>query len=170
MRKFFSEKKGSTLVELVIVMAVASIISSMIVSYAVMFSKRVKTNNQKLSLMQDITIAQLFVENWIEDMTENGFTPTQAENDQPFGFNNGDYTISLTGGMLTAKFSNSEKSVAVSTFTSITITFLSDNNDYLYYCTLTYKHIGKETQLQDKIIFTVNPRAGESFTANGGTP
>ena len=71
--------KGSTLAELVIVLAVASIISTAVVSYAVMFNRRVKTHNEKLNLMQDMSIAQVFVENWFDEMLSKGYTVKTKE-------------------------------------------------------------------------------------------
>ena len=141
--------KGSTLAELVIVLAVASIISTAVVSYAVMFNKRVKNHNEKLNLMQDMSIAQVFVENWIEDLIENkvAIVPENISIDE--------------NGMLTAKYSSGDKSVAVKSFSGINISFINNGDgDYLYYCTLTH---GTENY-----IFTVNPRVGESTSSLQG--
>ena len=129
--------KGSTLAELVIVLAVASIISTAVVSYAVMFNKRVKNHNEKLNLMQDMSIAQVFVENWIEDLI-----------------------VEINDGVLSVEYSEIKKTVAVKSFSAINISYIENDGDYLYYCTLTH---GAENY-----IFTVNPRVGESTSSLQG--
>lgn len=133
--------KGSTLAELVIVLAVASIISTAVVSYAVMFNKRVKTHNEKLNLMQDMSIAQVFVENWIEDLIVENPTLENVE-------------FEINDGVLSVEYSEIKKTVAVKSFSAINISYIENDGDYLYYCTLTH---GAENY-----IFTVNPRVGES--------
>ena len=163
--------KGSTLAELVIVLAVASIISTAVVSYAVMFNKRVKNHNEKLNLMQDMSIAQVFVENWIEDLTKNGAKAQgvnlEQEEDytlytlQNFALEANTYEISIDeNGVLKANYSSGEKSVAVKSFSAINISYIENDGDYLYYCTLTH---GAENY-----IFTVNPRVGESTSSLQG--
>ena len=91
--------KGSTLAELVIVLAVASIISTAVVSYAVMFNKRVKNHNEKLNLMQDMSIAQVFVENWIEDLIVENPTLENVK-------------FEINDGVLSVEYSEIKKTVA----------------------------------------------------------
>lgn len=139
--------KGSTLAELVIVLAVASIISTAVVSYAVMFNKRVKNHNEKLNLMQDMSIAQVFVENWIEDLIVENPTLENVK-------------FEINDGVLSVEYSEIKKTVAVKSFSAINISYIENGEDYLYYCTLTH---GAENY-----IFTVNPRVGESTSSLQG--
>ena len=139
--------KGSTLAELVIVLAVASIISTAVVSYAVMFNKRVKNHNEKLNLMQDMSIAQVFVENWIEDLIVENPTLENVK-------------FEINDGVLSVEYSEIKKTVAVKSFSAINISYIENDGDYLYYCTLTH---GAENY-----IFTVNPRVGESTSSLQG--
>jgi len=61
-------KKGFTILELCIVLAILSIISVLTVSFSLVSNKLTKSTTKKFALMQEIDIVQSFLDDWTGDM------------------------------------------------------------------------------------------------------
>lgn len=82
MRRLVNRKKGATLAELCVVLAVITIISVVVVSFSVMVHQRVNISTDKLKAMEDITIVEHFIEGWVETMMQD--RPDDTLNDIVF--------------------------------------------------------------------------------------
>ena len=61
-----NKKKGITLTEICVALAVLSIISLVVVSFAAMVTGRSATGTDKLKFMQDIELLEAVVDDWFE--------------------------------------------------------------------------------------------------------
>ncbi len=66
-----SYKKGATLIELSVVLAVLSIISTMVISFTIFLSERTKTTVKVNNLMQDVVVIKTAVESWASDLSKS---------------------------------------------------------------------------------------------------
>ncbi len=80
MRRSLCRKKGTTLVEIAVVLAVISIISTIVISFSLMVGRRVRVSRAKLEAMQDVKVIETIAEGWINVMRENGATFTVENN------------------------------------------------------------------------------------------
>ncbi len=65
-------RKGATLAEICIVLAVVSIISLMVVSFVTMTSGRSAVSAAKLNAMEELELVESLVDNWFDAMMKNG--------------------------------------------------------------------------------------------------
>ena len=151
-----NNRRGFTLAELSIVLAVLAIVSTMVVSFTIMANKNTQVSTARLEALQDIRVAEAIIEDFIE---ENEITTEFVENDkgEPIVENSlsaKDKTLSFTleegktiGGTLeiTGENANADK-ITLDRVTSITFAYYgktTENIDNIIYCTINYK-IGNE--------------------------
>ena len=61
-----TSKKGVTLAELVVIIAVLSIISTMVISFVVMTGESVSSSKQKADALNDLAIVESMMESWLD--------------------------------------------------------------------------------------------------------
>ncbi len=132
-------KKGATLGEMAIVLAVLAVISLVVVSFIVALNSRVKLSKAKLAAMQDIQAIEAIVERRIAEEYANGNSPD-------FKIENG----ALVSGEETLYAHNA-------TVTKIECAVEKTEKDAIFFVTLTYKLPNAE----ENYIFCVNPYAGD---------
>lgn len=71
---YSTKRKGTTLAEIAIVLAVLSVISTVVLSFVLMVSRRARASSARLEAMQDIEFVETLTESWINVMRENGAT------------------------------------------------------------------------------------------------
>ena len=168
-------KKGFTLVELVIVLAVLVIASGMVVTFSSMMHGAQSVSNARHEALQDVKVAESLIEGFIENnadkvQIETGgagsrgdILYTEADNGDKESFiklgSDGDgnaliYVISGEG-------ENPDYSPVISLKSASSITFEKIGaNDTLYYCTITYNVA--DAPHPYTYTFCVNPYAGEN--------
>ena len=135
------EKRGFTVAELCIVLAVISIVSTVVISFTAMVTQRSKISRAQLSALQDIELIETLVEAHIEDPNTTNKTD-----------------VSVTGGYLVIAGKNK---LALETVTGFEITPKENNGDILYICKVTYQ-IPYEKNTTHTYTFCVNPYVGET--------
>ena len=109
MRKRNENRHGVTLVELVVVLAILSIVTTMVVSFNVIVNQRRAESQAKLEVLQDVRVAEAMIESWInstkiekiESITDGSAILTSREDEKNIvKFNDGvlevgDNTITL---------------------------------------------------------------------------
>ena len=142
------EKRGFTVAELCIVLAVISIVSTVVISFTAMVTQRSKISRAQLSALQDIELIETLVEAHIESVSNN---PGESVS---VGWNND--TKQLTVGGATYTFEDIKE---------IVFTTLPENTenatDILYICKVTYQ-IPYEKNTTHTYTFCVNPYVGET--------
>lgn len=135
-----NNRRGYTLAELTVVLAVLVIVSAMVVSFAAMTSNSRRISEARLEALQDIRVAEAIIEDFIEG---NKITTVfeKDENGKVVPVEN-----TLTAGENSLEFTEADKTLTVSGGTkytlervkSITFDYYGENTDKIYYCTITY--------------------------------
>ncbi len=160
-------RRGATLTELMVVIAVIAIVAVMVVSFSAMVSGGREMAQAKLDALQDIRLAESVIENFIEDGAnslkldnlneETGKFKTLTSGEEKVD------TVKLNGNFLTVVYGSVEgKSPIVLELQSVTgIEFTEHGtDDKIYYCTITYDIGGTNNE---SYTFCVNPYAGEEI-------
>ena len=147
MRTSRRTKKGITIAEVCVVLAVLAVVSTIVLSFILLVNRRVEVGKAKTALMEDVALTKALIEPYFEKNQE-GF-----DADQEF-FNSADKTLTVDG-----------KTAKLSQVTKIACDKKEGNHgDYLLFVTLTYElpyEDGEKTYT-----FCVNPYVGE--TVGGG--
>ena len=161
MRTNVRNTRGFTLAELTVVLAVVTIVSTMVVSFVTILTQRNRAAKEMLNTMQDIEVIETMTEAWIEKQIADGYTidPTLEEGtlcavkfeESPRKLFWRDHIFENTDGL---KYSTSSTIIGVS--------FDDDGNtNDFYYVTVTYKLTDKSEE--QTYTFCVNPYVGEEF-------
>lgn len=148
-------RRGFTLTELVIVLAVLAIVSTMVISFTAMVTNSRQLSSARLDALGDVRVAEAVIESFIEE------NAGAAVSDDKLSITANEKSISFNKkgeGELGGSLVTPETSVALERVTNITFDEYGDNTDKIYYCTIKYKvgnHVFDYT-------FCVNPYVGES--------
>lgn len=163
MRNKLKSRKGATLAELVIVLAVVVIAAGMVVSFSSMMHGAQGISNARHEALQDVRVAEALIESFIENNANKGIT---VENDKlSYTEDENTYSAYFTnanGGTLIITSKDDDIPVMfLETLDSITFD-KTGTNDTLYYCTITYSVA--DAPHSYTYTFCVNPYAGEGGT------
>ena len=166
-----NKRRGATITELLVVIAVIAIAAGMVATFSTMVSANRELSQARLDALQDIKLAETVIENFIEDAENN----KDENRDVAISYPKGDETdpvyslINGAGDIL--KFENgalniypgkdsttNPLTINLETVTEITFDVLG-NDDKIYYCTITYDIGGTPFDYT----FCVNPYAGENI-------
>ena len=70
MNKNNKHLRGATIAELIIVLAVLTIISTIVISFVVMSNENVRNSSQKVDALNDIAVVESIVNNWLSSEME----------------------------------------------------------------------------------------------------
>ena len=150
--------KGMTIAEICIVLAVLSIVSLSIVSFAAMATGRGATSTDKLKVMQDIELLEALVDNWFNEAYT--ITDKPEANDENSSLIVGDKSLSWAkNGNLVI---DGTQTYRFETVTELTFEKMSQGDDDIYFCTVTYTYRQNKDR-EGTYIFCVNPRVGEAI-------
>ena len=161
MRHLNQKKRGFTLSELAIVLAVLAIVTTMVVSFNTLMHHRRAVSQAKLDVMNDIKLAEVLIENFLEENEIEGRN-----------IKNGDADVAdtkITASEKNLEFSGHDLTVGTSKVTlekvtDITFVFKTENtNGKIYFCTIDYTVPGKDST--DSYTFCVTSFGNET---NGG--
>lgn len=152
-------KKGATLIELSVVLAVLSIITVMAVSFSIFFSERTKTSVKANDLMQEVASIKKVVENWTNDLSYNDAIFSLENSSTMVGEVNGaKYYLSLSDNRLSANLLNGESlSYSLIAFETLTFNIQENATQTLFICKAFYT----ANDTVQYISFTVNPFVGD---------
>ena len=173
-------RKGITLAEMCIVLAVVAIVSLSVASFATMAGGRGTAAATKLDAMGDLEIVEAIVESWIleaakdpeynieVEILDEEQNEQQLKNNKLFSVEKGTSTVKdqiwLDGKTLTASFSGEDPILYVlKAITGLHFeTETADGDDtVLYYCTVTYQYRNGIVTKEQTYTFCVYPRVGE---------
>ncbi len=169
-----NKRKGATLAEMCIVMAVVAIVSLSVTSFATMASGRGTAAATKLDAMGDLEIVEAIVESWILETTKDPKNIQSIE----FGDNkitvtkkdpNTSGSIMFSGHTLNVTFPGVGDAVLYQLKSIVGLEFdavpNSDDSANLYYCTVTYEYRNGIVTKEQTYTFCVYPRVGEIVSA-----
>ena len=169
-----NKKKGITLTEICVALAVLSIVSLVVVSFAAMATGRGATGTDKLKFMQDIELLETVVDDWFEavytgagSMTESAEPMAKRELKTTSGL-----TLQWNNGNLIAVFPAEGGESVSRTFQFEVITDVQfevkenpSKTDEIFFCTVTYVYRqGQNKEVEKNYTFCINPRVGESVS------
>lgn len=165
-------RKGITLAEMCIVLAVVAIVSLSVASFATMAGGRGTAAATKLDAMGDLEIVEAIVESWILEISkdsENEISIVEIDKKRDkliskHKVTNEEEEIWLPGTTLQVSFP--EEELIIYTVKSITgLKFekrvSDDGNSTIYYCTVTYQYRNGIVTKEQTYTFCVYPRVGE---------
>jgi len=184
-----NKRKGMTLAELCIVMAVVAIVSLSVASFVTMASGRGTAAATKLDAMGDLEDVESIVESWISEAvkdSENVISIVAAVDADSNEIKvktptNDEEKISLAGKTLQVSFPGGDEDIYYPTKSIIGLKFsraffteegtlVTDDgtnaqigeavNNPLYYCTVTYQYRNGIVTKEQTYTFCVNPRVG----------
>ena len=169
MRNKLKSRKGATLAELVIVLAVVVIAAGMVVSFSSMMHGAQGISNARHEALQDVRVAEALIESFIEnnaDKVEIEKGGAGSKGDILYSFiklgSDGDGNALIY--VIQGEGENSDIKPVISLKSAKSISFVEEKgtNDTLYYCTITYSVA--DAPHSYTYTFCVNPYAGEGGT------
>ena len=158
-------KKGFTLAELSIVLALVAVISAVVVSFAIMMSERTKANQYKLNLIQELDFVETTIEGFVDsvgganavfDDSSSGVLSADV------GGNTHSISFSVDSSVLTVSRPDiSEYSITLETINGLSFKVVSSANESLIMCTATYF----DNNALIRQTFTVFSRVGQTVGA-----
>lgn len=155
-------RRGFTLAELTVVLAVLVIVSAMVVSFTAMVSNSRQLSSARLDALSDVRVAEALIENFIEG-NEN-VTVADDKNSISAGGKSLFFTKSEEeqGGTLTVTGGETDTTITLERVTEIIFDYYGNDTDQIYYCTVKYQ-VGNHDY---DYTFCVNPYVGETVNAN----
>ncbi len=153
-------KKGATLIELSVVLAVLSIISTMVVSFSIFLSERTKTTVKTNDLMQDVVYTKTITKSWVDSLTINNAHFSCQDGNLSASIDQNEYLISLNDKSLSATMPNGQTlSIKLNVITEIKFNIITNakGNQTLYICKAFY-HAENGVQY---FSFAINPFVGD---------
>lgn len=155
----WKSRRGATLAELLVSLAMVAIMAAMVISFVMLLTQRNRTNAANEALQQDLQIVESGVTAWVESFASGQDLQIVADGKQ-VQVGESSYKLQFAYGKLTGALSDG-RSVVVHTQGVQDITFEMMTNgagEQLLFCTL-HSESGTHT-------FCVNPYVGEQ--AGGG--
>lgn len=160
-----NSRRGMTLAELMVSVAMVAVMIVMAVSFVTLMSGHTRTSNENLAFQQDFTAVKAGVEGWMSAAAGEGLqlshvNPEHVLASIPNGDPGSTQTLRFQNGVLKWTLPGGEfKSFHADTIESVTFELMDKTGDYLLFCTVT------RVNSRDSYTFCVDPRVGET----GGT-
>ena len=146
-----SSRRGMTLAELLVTLALVVIMIAMAVSFVMMMSGQTKASENNLAFQQDFSMVKSVVEGWMTKTV--GQTVTATESAVTAGDGG---VLQFSNGTLTA---GTDVHIRLVNVESVRFALEKKGGDYLLFCTVYRAGSG------ESYIFCVNPRVGETVGA-----
>ena len=164
MRNKLKSRKGATLAELVIVLAVVVIAAGMVVSFSSMMHGAQGISNARHEALQDVRVAEALIESFIENNADKELVVSDGGGKLSYkvleeGVEK-EYSVFFTNAKAFVVAGNDV--MFLESLDSIAFVKETGTNDTLYYCTITYSVA--DAPHSYTYTFCVNPYAGEGGT------
>ena len=162
-------KKGSSLAEMCVVLAVVSIVALIVVSFTTMVSARGTVGAAKLKMMEDRQLTKVILESWLNQLTEENAVITADESGLSAAIDGEVFSVTLEEDRLTADVPNGDPlSCPIHTITGITFDAISSSDDAIYFCTADYELPNPSGGvIQRSFTFALNPHIGDVYEEVG---
>ena len=133
-------RKGFTLSELCIVLALVAMVSTIVISFCLIMNKRSVISRARLDIVNEVNAVETFIEQWADKMTEQGAVFGKTEDGSLLAtVNNVDYKATFVNGELKASVPDSanEMTFATTRIESMAFDLVSKDGDRMFFCTAT---------------------------------
>ena len=161
-------KKGVTLVELTIVLALVAIIGTAVVAFTVALSNRVKNSNAKTSLYNQTRLIEEYVKDWIDDCVKNQgeivvesqrVTATKGEAQASISKTQNEFKV--------VKLDGNEKTIKLENGLTVNFNVIEKGNDQLFIIKINgVLTVGEATET-DGYVIVYNPKVGDEVKIEG---
>lgn len=163
----FKQKRGFTLSELCIVLALVAVVATIVTSFCLVVHQRSVISSARLNIVNEVNVVETFVERWVDKMSEKGATFSIAEDGTLTATLEGvDYEATFSEGVFNGAVPSGENGMTFTTTSidSVVFEIESQNGDTIFFCTATalLPQVNGEAK-EEKYTFCVNSRIGESF-------
>jgi len=165
-------KKGSSLAEMCVVLAVVSIVALAVASFTTMVSARSTVSAAKLKMMEDRQLTKVVLESWLNlamnadatvEVDANGNISASLPQEEPC-------VVLLDEDRIIAPVPGGEPLFCpINTLTALTFEcMVHANGDAIYFCTAAYELPNPAGgTIQRTFTFTLNPHIGEVYEEVG---
>lgn len=163
----FTSKRGMTLAEIMVALAVVAVMITLVVSFAVMLGDRVDISGARLEAQQDMDLLESGAEGWISSMTQSGAAYSADGGNLTAKIGEEEYTLSFVYSSLTGtRPDGSSLTVRTERVKSAEFQVEQNGGDALFFCTVTYEipQAGSNVPAVETHTFCINPRVGETVT------
>lgn len=168
-RRSAEQRKGFTLSEICIALALVAIVSTIVTSFCLVMHRRSVISRARLDIVNELSIVETFVEKWVEEMSYMGATfqdndGTLIANIRVGGTDNY-YTATFSNGVLNGTVPDGETMTYTTTrIASVAFDFETQNDDTIFFCTVNalLPQANGEEKVEE-YTFCINSRIGESF-------
>lgn len=157
MLKTVRNRRGVTLAEIMVALALVSIMITMVVSFAMLISERTQANAQNDAMRRDGELVRTGAERWLDAVTLAGGSVTASGNQVTAG----EATLSYQYGSLRGVLPGGESfTLRTESVTSVAFEVKTNGTDALLFCFVTCE----DPEADTPAVFTicVNARVGES--------
>lgn len=171
----FTRRKGATLAELSVVLAVLAVVTAMVVSFAVLITQHASLSTARMNAINDIEQVKSVTKGWLNAVEQESSTALTADEilqipghvmSRKIGESN--CFISFANGTLSARFPNGNTlSCSTTQVTGLGWQSISNETDTLYIFTLTYilPTADNAEYSVKSIVFCANPHTGDWIDA-----
>ena len=160
MNPLVKSRRGMTLAELLVSIALVAIVVVLVVSFVMLLTERTKASEDNLLFQQDYSLVKTGVEAWMSQVTEDVISEGGSSGQiDATALKSGEKTLAFVNGVLVG----SNISTKLEHVGSVTFLLEESNGEYLLFCKVT------KAESEESYTFCVNPRVGEKVE-NGGTP
>jgi prepilin-type N-terminal cleavage/methylation domain-containing protein len=161
------QKRGFTLSELCIVLALVAVVATIVTSFCLVVHQRSVISSARLNIVNEVNVVETFVERWVDKMSEKGATFSISEEGKLTATLEGvDYEATFSEGVFNGAVPSGENGMTFSTTSIDSVVFEveSQNGDTIFFCTATalLPQVNGDSK-EEKYTFCVNSRIGESF-------
>ena len=153
-------RRGVTLAEIMVVLAMVAIMITMVVSFSLLISEHTRTSLEHDTVIQDRQVIESGVENWLSQVTKKSATLTCSSHEITATIADATYTLKFSNGALIGELPD-DQTITIHTQTAKAVNFElmqkgSTQVDYLLFCTILSK-----ADTDEGYTFCVNPHVGE---------
>ena len=163
MSKRIKNRRGATLAEIMVSVALVSVMIVMALSFTQFITQRTKANAANDAVLQDRQKTESVLESWVDILVSQGAVFYVDEGDTGLliaSAGEEEYTLRFTPGRVNATLPNDkELNLHTETVTGINFDIMKNGDDFLLFCTVISENAysGGESSCT----LCVNPRVGE---------
>ena len=166
MHSFVKSRKGVTLAEIIVAMALVAIMATMVVSFALLINERSRTNSANDAIQRDRTLIQSVVANWLDNVIITGEERlTHASDGSALavsGVGGEESVLRFRYGRLT---DGEDLNLSLESVLAVKFEVMEKRSsdgkieDFIVFCTVEVEN--SESEAKYSYTFSVNPRIGE---------
>lgn len=159
-----ANRKGVSIAEMCVVLAIVSIVALTVVSFTTMVSAQSRASATKYNAMEDMELTEAILEDWVDIMLEkNTSSITPGEGSLTARVGAADYSIFVQELQLVAQLPGEvSRTFPLKTVKELRFDTMENTDCALYFCTVVYEvpsYTGEG--VERTFTFCIQPRIGE---------